>query len=80
MTSAESADFRRRQHAEPSPALAAAEGLLLGGSSSLAACCDDDAFPSVEPSCTQDLSRVLLHVDLDCFYAQVEELLWGLEN
>ena len=77
MTSAESADFRRRQHAEPSPALAAAEGLLLGGSSSLAACCDDDAslFPSVEPSCTQDLSRVILHVDLDCFYAQVEELL-----
>ena len=58
-------DFRRRQFAE-TPAVQAVWGGDSAGGASAAA----DAADVGQP----DASRVVVHIDVDAFYAQVEEL------
>jgi len=69
-----SADFRRRQFAEPNPALQRVGGVAT--STTATATADAAAAAAVfPPDKLQRLDSVVLHFDLDCFYAQVEELL-----
>ena len=63
----EAADFRRRQHAEPHPGLRGAQGHGQGAEAA------EDQPPPADLALGRD-RRVIVHVDIDCFYAQAEEV------
>ena len=63
----EAADFRRRQHAEPHPGLRGAQGHGQGAEVA------EDQPPPADLALGRD-RRVIVHVDIDCFYAQAEEV------
>ena len=62
-------DYRHRAFAQPSVVRAADRGEVASTSARVVD--DDDLLPPA--SCQQDLTRCVLHFDLDCWYAQVEE-------
>ena len=78
---AQQADFRRRQFAE-TPAVQAVWGAPqspdgatpLPSSDPAAAAAADGVTVDVDDSAAADVSRVILHIDVDAFYAQAEEL------
>ena len=71
-----SLDFRRRQFSEPSAVSTAAENAAQKPTEHLPSTSTSTTTRRLVPAdVKQDLSRVILHFDLDAFYAQVEAIL-----